>query len=68
MYKELRKEAKKKVEAKMAFYICAIAFSSVSIVLLMLSFYMPSIGIWKIADPDFHDGFGHIVSIYFWIS
>ena len=54
MYKELRKEAKKKVEAKMAFYICAIAFSSVSIVLLMLSFYMPSIGIWlKLPIPIF---------------
>ena len=46
MYEELRKQAKKKVEAKKGFYICAIVFSSVTVVLLMLSFYMPAIGFW----------------------
>ena len=46
MYKELRKKAKKKVEAKMGFYICAIVFSFVTVVLLMLSFYLPSVGFW----------------------
>lgn len=46
MYKELRKKAKKKVEAKMAFYICAIVFSFVTVLLLMLSFYLPTVGFW----------------------
>ena len=46
MYKELRKKAKKKVEAKMAFYICTIVFSFVTVVLLMLSFYLPGAGFW----------------------
>lgn len=46
MYGELRKKAKKKVETKMAFYTCAIVFSFTTIVLLMLSFYLPGIGFW----------------------
>lgn len=46
MYEELRKEAKKKVEAKMAFYTSCIVFFFVTIVLLMLSSYMPSISFW----------------------
>lgn len=46
MYKELRKKAKKKVEAKMAFYICTIVFAFVTVVLLMLSYAMPSIAFW----------------------
>ena len=46
MYKELRKKAKKKVEAKMAFYICAIVFFFVTMILLMLSSYLPSISFW----------------------
>ena len=46
MYKELRKKAKKKMEAKMAFYICAIVFPFVAILLLMLSFYLPAVGFW----------------------
>lgn len=46
MYKELRKKAKKKVEAKMAFYICAVVFAFVTMILLMLSFYLPSIAFW----------------------
>ena len=46
MNEELRKKAKKKVEAKMAFYICAIIFPSVSVLLLMLSFYLPGAGFW----------------------
>lgn len=43
---ELRKKAKKKVEAKMAFYTCAIIFPCVMVVLLMLSFYLPAAGFW----------------------
>ena len=46
MYDDLRKKAKKKVEAKMGFYICAIVFFFVSILLLMLSFYLPAVGFW----------------------
>lgn len=46
MYKELRKKAKKKVEAKMGFYICTIVFSFVTVLLLMLSFYLPAVGFW----------------------
>ncbi len=46
MNKELRKEAKKRVEAKMAFYICAIVFTVVTVVLLMLSAYLPAVGFW----------------------
>ncbi len=46
MYKEMRKKAKKKVQAKMGFYICAVVFFFVSILLLMLSSYLPSVGFW----------------------
>ncbi len=46
MYKELHEKAKKRVEAKMAFYICAIVFFFVTIVLLMLSFYLPAVAFW----------------------
>ncbi len=46
MYKELRKKAKKKVEAKVAFYTCIIVFSFTTIILLMLSFYLPAISFW----------------------
>lgn len=46
MYKELRKKAEEKVEDKKAFYICAIIFPSISIVLLMLSFYLPGASFW----------------------
>ena len=46
MYKELRNEAKKKVQIKMAFFICVIVFSFASVLLLMLSFYLPSVGFW----------------------
>ena len=46
MYKELRKKAKKKVEAKMAFFVCAIIFPCVAVLLLMLSFYLPAAGFW----------------------
>ena len=54
MYKELRKKAKKKVEAKLAFYICGIVFSFVTVVLVMLSFYIPSISFWlKLPIPIF---------------
>ena len=46
MYKELRKKAKKKVEAKMAFYICVIVFTFVTILLMMLSFALPGVAFW----------------------
>lgn len=38
MYEDLRKEAKKKVEAKMGFYITAISFVVVSIILFVVSY------------------------------
>ena len=46
MYQELRKKAEKKVEAKKAFFICAIVFSFVTVVLLMLAYYLPVISFW----------------------
>lgn len=46
MYKELREKAKKKVQAKIAFYICAIVFAFTTVLLLMLSFYLPSVAFW----------------------
>lgn len=46
MYDELRKKAKKRVEAKKAFYICIVVFSFTTIILLLLSFYLPSIAFW----------------------
>ncbi len=46
MYKELRKKAKKKVQAKVDFYITVVVFSFVTLVLLMLSFYLPSVSFW----------------------
>lgn len=46
LYKELRKKAKKKVENKMAFYTCAVVFSFTTLVLLLLSFYLPGVAFW----------------------
>lgn len=46
MYKEIRKRAEKKVEAKMALYTTGIVFFFTSIVLLMLSFYLPGAAFW----------------------
>lgn len=46
MYDEIRKKAEKKVQAKMAFYICTIVFAFTTVVLLMLSYYLPSVAIW----------------------
>jgi len=46
MYKQIRKKAKKKVEAKKAFYILCIVFSFVSVLLMMLSYAIPSIAYW----------------------
>lgn len=46
MYNQLRKQAKKRVEAKMAFYICAIVFFFTTVVLLALSYYLPSVAVW----------------------
>jgi hypothetical protein len=46
MDEKLRKKAEKKVEAKMAFYILAVIFSFVSVILLMLSFYLNGNGFW----------------------
>ena len=44
--KELRKKAEKKVQAKIAFYLCAIIFSGVSVVLTMLCYFIPAISPW----------------------
>lgn len=46
MYQELRKKAKKKVEAKMAFFTCSIVFSFTTLVLIILSFAIPAIRFW----------------------
>lgn len=46
MYEELRKQAKKKVEAKKGFYIAAVTFGMASITLIMLSFYLSQIAFW----------------------
>ena len=46
LYEELRKKAKKKVETKMSFYICATVFSFTTLVLLLLSLYLPGIAFW----------------------
>ena len=46
MYEELHKKASKKVKAKMAFYTCTIVFSFVTIILIMLSFYLPGEAFW----------------------
>ena len=54
MYKELRKKAKKKVQAKIAFYTCAVVFTFVTIVLLMVASYLPPIAFWlKLPIPIF---------------
>ena len=45
-YHELRKQAEKKVQNKIAFYTCAIVFTGVSVVLMMLSYFIPSISQW----------------------
>ena len=46
MYKEIRKKAEKKIQAKMGFYVCVIVFSFTTFILLALSFYMPAISFW----------------------
>ena len=46
MYQEIREKAEKKVEAKLSFYICTIVFSFSTVVLLMLSYYLPEISFW----------------------
>lgn len=46
MNKEIEKAARKKVEAKMSFYTCAIIFPTAALVLLMLSFAIPSAAFW----------------------
>ena len=46
MNEALEKEARKKVRAKMTFYTCAIVFSSVAVILLILSLYLSSIAFW----------------------
>jgi len=40
MYEELEKKAKKKVEAKMDFYILAFIFAAISVLLLVISYYI----------------------------
>ncbi len=46
MHDELRKEAKKAVDAQMAFYTCSIVFSFTTLVLIILSFAIPAITFW----------------------
>lgn len=46
MDKEIEKAARKKVQAKMSFYTCAIIFPTVALVLLMLSFAIPGAAFW----------------------
>ena len=46
MYRELLKKAKIKVETKKIFYICAIVFPFVSILLITLSFQIPKASFW----------------------
>jgi hypothetical protein len=46
LYNEIRKKAEKKVQAKLAFYICSIVFAFTSVILLMLSYYLPSVAHW----------------------
>ena len=41
MYEELRKKAKKRVEAKVGFYVVAMIFAAISIILLVVSFTVP---------------------------
>ncbi|MEM6769564.1 MAG: 2TM domain-containing protein [Bacteroidota bacterium] len=43
---DLRKSAKKKVDAKLAFYTCSLVFSAAAIVLIILSFAIPKIAVW----------------------
>lgn len=43
---DLREKAEKRVKGKTALYIAAIVFSCASLILLMLSLYLPGIGIW----------------------
>ena len=46
MYDELRKEAKKKVDAKLAFYTCTVVFFFTTIILIILSLAIPAITFW----------------------
>ncbi|NNE26592.1 MAG: 2TM domain-containing protein [Saprospiraceae bacterium] len=46
MYNEIRRRAEEKVEAKKGFYITAIVFSFISIILIMIGMYIPSIAFW----------------------
>lgn len=46
MHEELREQAEKKVNAKMAVFICGIVFAFTTLILVMLSFIMPSIAVW----------------------
>jgi hypothetical protein len=62
MREELRKKAKKRVEARMGFYITGIVFFFVTIVLLLLSTYLPGYSFLAVVtDTDFRDGTGYPV-------
>ncbi|MEL6660091.1 MAG: 2TM domain-containing protein [Bacteroidota bacterium] len=53
-YKELRKKAEKKVQAKMAFFICATVFFFTTIILMTLSFYLTEVAFWlRLPIPAF---------------
>ena len=54
MYTDLRKKAKKRVDAKIGFYTCLIVFSFSTVILVMLSFYLPKISFWlRLPIPAF---------------
>ncbi|MTB52064.1 2TM domain-containing protein [Lewinella sp. W8] len=46
MDEELRKKAKKKVDAKMSFYTTLIVFTFTAVILLILTLIIPGIGFW----------------------
>ena len=46
MHKERHEKAKKKVEAKRAFYVCTVVFTAISAILLILTYALPSISLW----------------------
>lgn len=46
MDEDIRAKAEKKIEARMTFYTAALVFAAVAIVLVILSFAIPSIAFW----------------------
>ncbi|NNE29846.1 MAG: Pr2TM family membrane protein [Saprospiraceae bacterium] len=46
MDQDLRKKAKKKVEAKMAFYYCTVIFAFTAVILLIIGLALPEVAFW----------------------